>query len=646
MKLQNIIFYYLFIFKLIFLFELIYLFLNFNLMIMKKIIIMLLINILFSESLVAQLYIGNSNYVFDKGALVYVKGAVVLNSVNSKFYLRNEGQLLQGTTVASANKGLGVLSVFQEGTVNNYAYNYWCSPIGNPSTNAQNEDFGITMLNIPDSNISSTSFTPAAILPINSYDGISSIGSLSIAPYWIWRFLSSSTYSQWIQSASATNISPGQGFTMKGTNGSDSTNPLESTANNIGSRQRYDFRGKPNDGDIIINVANNKFTLTGNPYPSAIDLSAFLTSATNCTGVAYFWEQDKTVNSHILMNYRGGYGTFSPISRGGTGLYIPAKFYAYDGSGNQLGLTSTPNNSYARYFSPIGQGFMIQGNALGSTVTMKNSFRVFQKENISNSVFEKQSSSTSVNSGFLPKIESVSGFDYTTVTTDEVPHIRFNTLLNNEGIKQVALAFDQDATDGVDHAKDAKNPGDNNPMDMYFVLNNEEYIISVIQFDENKRLPVGFRSTTDANVKITVASIINFTQANDIFLYDKVTGIYHDIKNDQYEFQIPSGVINERYEITFRNDALTTTSSIKDNFFIVQNNIRQSLSIANPNAVIVKSVTLFDVLGKIIFDKPDLGNKMLYEFPTTSLSEGIYIIKLKTNDGQSISQKIIVEKNK
>jgi len=45
----------------------------------------------------------------------------------------------------------------------------------------------------------------------------------------------------------------------------------------------------------------------------------------------------------------------------------------------------------------------------------------------------------------------------------------------------------------------------------------------------------------------------------------------------------------------------------------------------------------------LIFDKVDLGVKNTYEFSTASLSEGIYIVKLKTNDGQSIGQKIIVE---
>ena len=605
--------------------------------------IIFILSVLFSlNSAIAQIYVKDNSFIFNKGTVVYSNGNLELNGANSNFYLRNEGQFLQGTTNTSTNKGIGKLSVFQEGTVNNFAYNYWCSPVGNASAVSGNEDFGITMFTIPTTNTLST----AATISSATYNGSSSAGALTIASYWIFKFLSQSTYSGWVQSGSATNIAAGQGFTMKGTSGFDLTNVGETTVNNPGSAQRYDFRGKPNDGDITITVADNNFTLTGNPYPSAIDLSAFLTDATNCTGIAYFWEHDKTVASHALLAYRGGYGTFSPISRGGTGIYVPAKFYSYDISGNLLPLTeSSPNNSYARRFCPIGQGFMIKGNASGTTVTMKNLYRVFQKENILNSVFERNATvSQTLNADFLPPIMSVSGFDYTTVSTAEVPQIRFNTLLNNQAIKQVVLAFDSDATDGVDHAKDAEN-NDVTTLDMNFFLNDKDYVISVIQFDENKRLPVSFKSSNNAYFKITVAQIINFEQANNIYLYDKVTDLYHDIKNAEYEFVLPQGTYNNRFEITFKNDALSASNPIKEDVVVFQNNTNQLLTVSNPNLLDLKSVTLFDISGKKIFSHLNLGTNSSYAFSTAALSDGVYLAKIQCGDGKNKVQKIIVSSN-
>ena len=107
---------------------------------------LLLTVLLFAVNIVSsQIFVSNnaSLYIFNKGTYIYDAGNLELNGPNSNFYLRNEGQFLQATAGAGANTGIGKLSVFQEGTVNNYAYNYWCSPVGNASAAIGNEPFGI-----------------------------------------------------------------------------------------------------------------------------------------------------------------------------------------------------------------------------------------------------------------------------------------------------------------------------------------------------------------------------------------------------------------------------------------------------------------------------------------------------------------------
>jgi hypothetical protein len=273
---------------------------------------------------------------------------------------------------------------------------------------------------------------------------------------------------------------------------------------------------------------------------------------------------------------------------------------------------------------------------------MKNSYRVFKKENVANSVFEKNTNATAtVNGNFLTPIMSISGFDYTTVSTDEVPQIRFNTLMNSEAIKQIVLAFDNEATDGVDHAKDAKNPNDT-ALDVNFLLADNDYVISVIQFDEDKRLPVSIKCTSDATFKITVANIINFDQANNIYLFDNETGLYHDIKNSEYEFSVPAGTYKDRFEITFKNTPLSVSNPIKETVVAFQNNVRQLLTVSNPNLLDIKAVTLFDISGKLLFNNVNLGARSSYEFSTASLSDGVYLVKVQSSGGQSIVQKIII----
>lgn len=588
--------------------------------------------LLVSFSAVSQLYVGSSSYVFVKDQVVFVNQDVNLQS-NGNLYLRNEAQMLQGTTGASTNKGAGVLSVFQEGTSNNYAYNYWCSPVGNASAATGNENFGITMLHRP----SLVTTSSAATIDAGSYDGAATNTSLSIASYWIWRFLAGADYSNWVHSEANTDIEAGQGFTMKGTAGSDNTNVGEIAANNPGSAQRYDFRGKPNDGNITVGVAPDNFTLTGNPYPSALHVNEFLLDPANtdCTGIAYYWEQDKTVNSHILLDYRGGYGTYSPVGTGPTdyGVYVPATFDSYniDGTENTAGATS--GLSIQRKYAPIGQGFMIKGKAgSASSVTLKNEYREYYKEAGVYSQFERTTSGHTSNTTHNSDVTAIA-------------QIRLNTMMNNQFTRQIALVLLPTATDGIDRGIDAKSPVEETiPTDAYFVLDNDKYVIQGVAFDVDKRIPIGIKSTDNATFKFDASLVSNFDESQPIYMYDAQDNSYHDIKNGTYEVVLSTGVYNNRFEMTFKDGSLNNDDIVKSGFVIFQDNPSQMLTISNPDLVELKSVTLYDLTGKQIFGKQKLNAETSYQFPTSGLSEAVYLVEVITKDSRKIAQKIIISK--
>ena len=273
---------------------------------------------------------------------------------------------------------------------------------------------------------------------------------------------------------------------------------------------------------------------------------------------------------------------------------------------------------------------MIQGLGAGGTVFMKNSFRTFQKESGGSSTFHRNNNNSSI---------------LTTQNTETVPQIRFKAMLNNLSVRTLATGFFIDATDGVDIGKEANFPDSGTPIDCYFVIDNNEYIISAINYNENKRIPIGFRSNTTASIKFKVDEMVHFTDAQNVFLFDSVTGLYHDIKNAIYEFSVPTGITNSRYEITFKNsNLLAIQNNTIENFIVSQNNVSQQLIVSNKNLIDLKSISLFDVTGKLIFDNSNLGNKSIYEFPTSSLSEGVYIVKVVSNNNDNFSQKVIVKK--
>ena len=579
---------------------------------------LVILGFLFQTYVSAQVFVGANTNILVNNEVFYVKQELELSAATSNFYLRKGSQLLQGTTVSGTNKGLGNLSVFQEGSVNNYQFNYWCSPVGNVvSPTSVNNPFGITQLGVP---TSTTMTTPVTILESNNYDGKAI--PISIAPYWIFKFQAKSSYSDWVQVGSASTLNAGEGFTMKGSSGTDiDRNPVEGVQNNPdGKHQRYDFRGKPNDGTIDIPVLSGEWSLTGNPYPSVINLPAFLTAETNCTGIAYFWEQDKTINSHYIADYRGGYATYSAAD-----IYIPAIFYSYDGSGAQITSITSPGNMYQRKYSPIGQGFMIEGLVNGN-VQMKNSYRIYVKEGVGNlSQFEKKAN------------------DKMAATSGPEPQIRFNTLLDNGPVSQIVLAFNPLSTYGVDRAMDAASPNDG-PANNYFVINDNEYVINSMLFGIDKKIAIGFRNTAQANYKVTVNQMLNIPEVTNVYIHDIMANLYYDIKNSIFDVTLPAGTNNTQYEITFKNGTLGVNDLVNQSSFVVrQDNSIKELIINNPLQKEITSCCLYDVVGRLVFTKSQLGTDSSYTFSTSNLSDGIYIVKLVTADKSETGTKIIVK---
>ncbi|NNK22101.1 MAG: secretion protein, partial [Winogradskyella sp.] len=108
-------------------------------------IILIILTFFGINSICAQLTVRNDAYIFVDDNVVFVEDNINLQEANSMMYLRNESQFIQGTGV-TGNSGLGQLSVQQRGTSNEYAYNYWCSPIGNNSLASGNENFQVDLI--------------------------------------------------------------------------------------------------------------------------------------------------------------------------------------------------------------------------------------------------------------------------------------------------------------------------------------------------------------------------------------------------------------------------------------------------------------------------------------------------------------------
>ena len=104
---------------------------------------------------------------------------------------------------------------------------------------------------------------------------------------------------------------------------------------------------------------------------------------------------------------------------------MPATFDTYNANGTLNTTGSSSGLVIERKYAPIGQGFMIEGNAMGN-VLLKNEYRAYVIEGGGLSQFERNAATTVQN---------------TTSTSLEVPHMRFDISLNNQFTRQLGLNF-------------------------------------------------------------------------------------------------------------------------------------------------------------------------------------------------------------
>lgn len=587
----------------------------------------------------SDLFVSDGSYVFVDGtgfssgptvAPLFVSDDVNLDN-NGHIYLRNEAQLIQGTGV-TGNSGLGQLSVYQTGNVNQWSYNYWCSPVGNNSIINGNESARVNLLN----DITSlTTYVPATFT--TAFNGNAS--PLIISDRWLWTYQTSNQYIDWVYAGSTGNILPGLGFTMKG-NGTGLT-----------GSQTYDFRGKPNNGTISNGVANGLNTLIGNPYPSAIDASLFIHDTDNqasITGKLLFWEQDGAVSSHVLQNYRGGYYSFTINASGTLITDTPAQFQTYDEQDNvfPLPIPTFGAKSFGRYI-PIGQGFMVEGITgtpnSPALVYTKNSHRVFAKESDGQSLFFRDASHPPEN-GTLEEIQyQENGLS---IVPSDFKRFRINvdfTVNESQYTRQLVLNFHDSATSGFDYGMELITT-EISDSDAYFSFDQKTYNAQAYPFEEALVIPLAIDIEEQQPLRFRIFDIQNFDESQGIYIHDIENELYVNLRDQDYDLNIESGNYTDRFEIVFTSgEALGINDFDLSKLTINQDNNIHQLSVLNPNGLDVKSIEVYDITGKRMLNNQYDSVSNRYDLSTINLSDAVYVAKVTSSTNTIKSEKIIVK---
>jgi hypothetical protein len=527
-------------------------------------------------------------------------------SLDGKIDLQGLSQLVQTTNSDLAITSAGAIDRDQKGQSNIYNYNYWSSPVGSLSASSNNTSFTIN-------GVMKDGTDPLNIQNINwtsGYNG-SPTTPITLSSYWIYKFQNvSPVYANWSTVGQNGTLQAAQGFTMKGS-GAATTN------------QNYTFTGKPNNGAISNPIAATYGNLSGNPYASALDADAFITAnLASTTGILYFWEHFPTNTSHVLLEYQGGYATRSLV--GGT---PPASPDGISGAGSS-------NRIPGRYI-PVGQGFLLFGNATGGTINFDNSQRAFIKEeNVASNYLFRQQQPTNVKNAQDPSNE------------DNFARIRLSFTSAGGFSRQLLLGFMNElATNDYDTGYDALLL-ENYPDEMAFLVGDLKLVIQGVgHFDDTAIYPLSVKTSTHGNINISLESTENFEKNQTIYIYDNVTALYNDIRNTNFHIALLPGTYNDRFSLRFKNMTLGTNALVSKEVAGIQfTNSDNMIAIDNNDKnAIVKSVALINMLGQVIGSwevKKEEGTKI--KIPIKNISHGTYIVKVTTTKGD-ISKKIIIQ---
>ena len=362
----------------------------------------------------------------------------------------------------------------------------------------------------------------------------------------------------------------------------------------------FKFTGTANNGDLTVPITRDpaspngarSHVLLANPYPSAIHVDKFLIENNDIDGVVYLW-QSNTTNSGKGQSYN------------------QADYLAYSLAGS---VSPGPSENTFNGYIASGQGFLIKSLVDSGNVVFNNCMR----ELGNNNTFQKVSNTS--------KVAAVDRF-------------KLNMTGNNGVFSQILIAYMPQATLGYDRLYDAGRNSVSTAQ-LYSLLESDGRKLAInarpsfLNTDE-VALGVSKADTTTETFTITITEKEGmFANGTNVYLFDTDTNLYHDFNEGAFSFNSSSRVVNSRFKVVYRNSSLNNPDF--DPNTVVASIYKQTLKIKA--GLPITNVTIYDITGRLINEIK--VNNQLEVSNSFGFAQGIYIAKIKMNNGSVATQKL------
>lgn len=360
--------------------------------------------------------------------------------------------------------------------------------------------------------------------------------------------------------------------------------------------QTIAFTGTPNNGaqtgksfdgtagltlsSIVTDGIGDGWNLIGNPYPSAIDWSLVATTDLANGGAAYLWDED-------AGNYVSG-----------TGLIIPSS-----------------------------QGFFVQANADGATVSFANSNRVTTQG------ANDQFSVSRLMAGLPEQVLElkVQNLDSTNTTSD-----------------RTRIIFREQANPDYDESEDAKKFfGLDRAPSLYTRTPQRDVYTNVLplpQVGEQVIVPLYLQPGKTSNFTLSVLNNMqHYGPSFRVYLEDQLTNQLIDLKQQpEYTFSSNTTDSSARFNIVFSTDAITSVDDIEQAADELQLFAAGRKVFLRSNRSLARAeITVLDLAGRVHLKRKYSGTGNT-DIQLNNLQPGIYLVKVNSNR-QLLSKKIFIE---
>lgn len=413
----------------------------------------------------------------------------------------------------------------------------------------------------------------------------------------------SPTINNWVFQTGETTMVPGVGYIGRAPGG------LTYSPTQI---VETEFEGVPNNGVITTPIIKSmgSYNLIGNPYPSAIDADLFIIENASITnGTLYFWTHNTAntnnvynANDYAKYNLTGALRTTAVAINGGT----------------------APNGKIA-----AGQGFFVETKTGLSDGTYSAVFNNAMRVAGNNDQFFRGAAATTNTNSISQGLER---------------HRVWLSLQSSLGAyNQMLLGYIEGATNDFDSLFDGKTMAVGNSVSIYTMNGEDDLAIQgkSLPFSETDSIPIGYSTTLNGELSIDLDDFDGVFTTQNVYLLDKTTNTFHDLKNSPYTFVTTSGNFEERFELRFINEALSIIiPTITDNDIkIIAKN--HQLEVLSP-AMAISKIEVYDILGKLLFTKNDL-NTNLFQTNSLQLSSQVLLVKVTLDNGQRVTKKTVLD---